>query len=57
MRHLKWLSLSVIPLIGSVEQPLWDLVADKALIGGILAGATGVPSCRVHSLGAGNGCG
>ena len=46
---------AAFPLIGHVEQPLWDLVVEKALIAGILAGETRVPSGRVHSLGAANG--
>jgi hypothetical protein len=39
-------------LIGSVEQPLWNLVAERAEITKILSGEMQLPSCRVHSLGA-----
>jgi uncharacterized protein len=46
---------SAFSLIGSVEQPLWELVQEKAAIRSILARESRVPSCRVHSLGAPNG--
>jgi hypothetical protein len=46
---------AAFPLIGTVEQPLWDLVRDQSAIGCILAGKSSVPSCSVHSLGAVNG--
>jgi hypothetical protein len=46
---------AAFPSIAIVEQPLWDLVPDQAAINEILAGGSGLPSCRVHSLGAANG--
>jgi hypothetical protein len=42
---------SAFPSIGSVDQPLWDLVQDRAAIARILSGASPVPSCRVHAFG------
>jgi hypothetical protein len=36
--------------IERVEQPLWDLVAEKAAIKRVLAGEMQLPSCRVHFL-------
>lgn len=45
---------SAFPLMGSVEQPLWDLVREKGPIASVLAGESPVPSCRVHALGAAN---
>jgi hypothetical protein len=49
----KWDALlsGAFPQIGRVEQPLWDLVAEKGDIRKILAGEMPVPSCRVHFLG------
>lgn len=37
-------------LIDKVEQPLWELVQEKAAIGRILAGEAPVPSCRAHAF-------
>jgi hypothetical protein len=42
---------AAFPLIGQVEQPLWELVPEHELIGRILAGDVPVPSCRVHRTG------
>ncbi len=49
-----WDSLvaDAFPLISHVEQPLWDLVAEKTEIRKVLAGEAELPSCRVHFLGA-----
>lgn len=43
---------SAFPLIGRVDQPLWDLVRDQTEITRILSGEAPVPSCRAHALGA-----
>ena len=53
--HWDRLLAAAFPAIGSVEQPLWDLVQDQAAIGEILMGEARIPSCQVHSLGAVNG--
>jgi uncharacterized protein len=53
--HWDELVCAAFPAIGSVEQPLWNLVQEQASIEDILAGESRVPSCRVHSLGAVNG--
>jgi uncharacterized protein len=47
---------SAFPLIGAVEQPLWELVQEQIPIGEALAGESRIPSCRVHSLEVANGC-
>jgi hypothetical protein len=47
---------SAFPLIGAVEQPLWDLVREQIPISEVLAGESRIPSCRVHSLGVAHGC-
>jgi hypothetical protein len=46
----------VFPLIGAVEQPLWEIVQEQIPIREVLAGESRVPSCRVHWLGVANGC-
>jgi hypothetical protein len=50
----RWDSLvaEAFPLISRVEQPLWDLVAEKTEIMKVLAGEVELPSCRMHFLGA-----
>ena len=53
--HWDELVASAFPLIGSVEQPLWQLVREHALIADILAGKSPVPGCGLHLLQAGNG--
>src|SRR3954467_5224640 len=47
---------SAFPLIGAVEQPLWELVPDQSSIRDILADGADIPSCRIHLLGVANGC-
>jgi uncharacterized protein len=46
---------AAFPAIGTMEQPLWDLVQDQASIGSILAGESRIPRCRIHSFGAVHG--
>jgi len=41
---------SAFPLIGTVEQPLGELVPDQTAIAAVLAGQSPLPSCRVHAL-------
>ena len=41
---------AAFPQIGLVQQPLWSLVADRDVIGRILAGELPVPSISVHAL-------
>jgi hypothetical protein len=53
--HWDGLVASAFPLVGDVEQPLWELIQERPLIESILTGESHVPSCRVHSLGAANG--
>ena len=48
---------AAFPLVGTVEQPLWELVREQAPIGRILAGESPVPSCRVHALERANAAG
>lgn len=55
--HWDELVAAAFPLLGNVEQPLWDLVEEKASIASVLAGESRVPSCRVHALGAADGGG
>lgn len=54
--HWDELVAAAFPLIGAMEQPLWDLVREQISIRAILAGESPIPSCRVHSLGVSNGC-
>jgi hypothetical protein len=42
----------MFPLVGTVEQPLWDLLREKDAVAAALAGRAEVPSCRVHRAGA-----
>lgn len=39
---------SAFPLLRSVEQPLWDLIADRAAVESALAGRIPLPSISVH---------
>ncbi len=53
-RHFEqWDALvaAAFPVIGSVDQPLWELVQDQDAIARILSGEAPVPSCRVHAFG------
>jgi hypothetical protein len=54
--HWDELIAAAFRFVGSVEQPLWGLVQERAHIGRILAGELPVPSCRLHSLGTVNAC-
>jgi len=42
---------AAFPLLSQVEQPLWNLVAEKTAILRVVAGEALLPSCRVHSMG------
>ena len=48
--HWDELVAAAFPLIGRVEQPLWELVHEPAPIAAALSGESPVPSCRFHSL-------
>jgi hypothetical protein len=49
--HWDQLIAAAFPLIGSVDQPLWNLVQEQAEINRILAGELLVPTCWVHAFG------
>jgi uncharacterized protein len=48
----EWDSLvaAAFPLLTQVEQPLWNLVAEKTAIRQVLAGEMQLPSCRAHFM-------